>query len=563
MNTTSPTPGRIVVIAGVLAVVLRPAAVLLAGVRRPDPAQAAGLPRAGRLHRRGDARRPGRRPHGGRHDRQGRRARSSSRSGNQTLTTIELDSRYAPLRSDARAILRQKTLLGETYVELTTGSTDAPAAEGGRAPGRRRRSRRRSSSTSCCGSSTSRRARRSASGRRASRRPAPAAGATSTTRSATCQPFTENAQDVVDVLNTRRGGAAQPRPQRRAHVRGDHARRGGAGDARAAQLRAVRRARPSAATRWRTRSASCRRSSTSPSSTLARRADVLAEHRAAAARPRPGARRPAADARLAARPRARPREPLRQRRPADRRRRRRACPRCRARCAASTRRSPSAGPFLRQLNPFLSFLELNQVQARGLLRRAAGGARRHPLDACPAARATATSLPQMIVAGDADAAGADAHAPTTAATPTRRRTRGPTRRAQILPSFDCAQHRREGADEHAGLQGRRARMPFGGDTQYFPQVREGGHRRHAAVTAVRASGSSATSSGSSSRAWRACRARARSSTRRELFAEPGGGGAVAAVQLRAPGGRGGLPDGARDGRRRRAGGRASCASATA
>ena len=35
---------------------------------------------------------------------------------------IQLDSRYAPLRSDARAILRQKTLLGETYVELTPGT---------------------------------------------------------------------------------------------------------------------------------------------------------------------------------------------------------------------------------------------------------------------------------------------------------------------------------------------------------------------------------------------------------------------------------------------------------
>jgi phospholipid/cholesterol/gamma-HCH transport system substrate-binding protein len=38
---------------------------------------------------------------------------------------IELETRYAPLPSDARAILRQKTLLGETYVELTPGSRDA------------------------------------------------------------------------------------------------------------------------------------------------------------------------------------------------------------------------------------------------------------------------------------------------------------------------------------------------------------------------------------------------------------------------------------------------------
>lgn len=53
--------------------------------------------------------------------------------GNKTLTTIELKNKYAPLKADARAILRQKTLLGETYVELTTGSRDAPdIKEGGR-----------------------------------------------------------------------------------------------------------------------------------------------------------------------------------------------------------------------------------------------------------------------------------------------------------------------------------------------------------------------------------------------------------------------------------------------
>src|SRR5829696_5120708 len=45
---------------------------------------------------------------------------------------IQLESRYAPLPSDAKAILRQKTLLGETYVELTPGSPKAePVPEGG------------------------------------------------------------------------------------------------------------------------------------------------------------------------------------------------------------------------------------------------------------------------------------------------------------------------------------------------------------------------------------------------------------------------------------------------
>src|SRR2546430_6995409 len=37
------------------------------------------------------------------------------RGGNRTLTTIELDRKFAPIHKDARAILRQKTLLGETY----------------------------------------------------------------------------------------------------------------------------------------------------------------------------------------------------------------------------------------------------------------------------------------------------------------------------------------------------------------------------------------------------------------------------------------------------------------
>ena len=46
--------------------------------------------------------------------------------GNRTLATIEMDRPYAPVNDDARAILRQKTLLGETYVEMTLGSDDAP-----------------------------------------------------------------------------------------------------------------------------------------------------------------------------------------------------------------------------------------------------------------------------------------------------------------------------------------------------------------------------------------------------------------------------------------------------
>ena len=51
---------------------------------------------------------------------------------NRTLATIELDREFAPLRTDAQAVLRQKTLLGETYVQLTPGHAEKTLPEGGR-----------------------------------------------------------------------------------------------------------------------------------------------------------------------------------------------------------------------------------------------------------------------------------------------------------------------------------------------------------------------------------------------------------------------------------------------
>jgi phospholipid/cholesterol/gamma-HCH transport system substrate-binding protein len=39
-----------------------------------------------------------------------------------TEAVLEIEPEFAPISSDARAILRQKTLLGETYVELTSGN---------------------------------------------------------------------------------------------------------------------------------------------------------------------------------------------------------------------------------------------------------------------------------------------------------------------------------------------------------------------------------------------------------------------------------------------------------
>src|SRR3712207_4878795 len=66
-----------------------------------------------------------------------RKKEAEGGAGNKTLATIELDRRYAPRNKDARASLRQKTLLGETYVELTLGTEGAGTLpEGGRLPNR-------------------------------------------------------------------------------------------------------------------------------------------------------------------------------------------------------------------------------------------------------------------------------------------------------------------------------------------------------------------------------------------------------------------------------------------
>jgi phospholipid/cholesterol/gamma-HCH transport system substrate-binding protein len=52
-----------------------------------------------------------------------------------TDTELEIDSRYAPIPEDTRAILRQKSLLGETYVELSPGDGSSGIVhDGGKLP---------------------------------------------------------------------------------------------------------------------------------------------------------------------------------------------------------------------------------------------------------------------------------------------------------------------------------------------------------------------------------------------------------------------------------------------
>jgi phospholipid/cholesterol/gamma-HCH transport system substrate-binding protein len=52
---------------------------------------------------------------------------------NRTLVTIQVNNQFAPIRRTTEAILREKTLLGETYVQLNPGPANSPPlADGGR-----------------------------------------------------------------------------------------------------------------------------------------------------------------------------------------------------------------------------------------------------------------------------------------------------------------------------------------------------------------------------------------------------------------------------------------------
>lgn len=50
----------------------------------------------------------------------------TSPDGQEALATITIEPKYAPIPEGTRAILRTKTLLGETYVELTPGDANGP-----------------------------------------------------------------------------------------------------------------------------------------------------------------------------------------------------------------------------------------------------------------------------------------------------------------------------------------------------------------------------------------------------------------------------------------------------
>ncbi len=56
---------------------------------------------------------------------------SVSSEGEKSLVTLNLQEKFAPIPADTRAILREKTLLGEAYVELSTGNRSGPKLRDG------------------------------------------------------------------------------------------------------------------------------------------------------------------------------------------------------------------------------------------------------------------------------------------------------------------------------------------------------------------------------------------------------------------------------------------------
>ena len=55
----------------------------------------------------------------------------STPTATEPLATLQIDSKFAPIHRDAHAILRQKTIIGETYVELSPGTPHSPTLRDG------------------------------------------------------------------------------------------------------------------------------------------------------------------------------------------------------------------------------------------------------------------------------------------------------------------------------------------------------------------------------------------------------------------------------------------------
>jgi virulence factor Mce-like protein len=388
--------------------------------------------------------------------------------GNRTLATIELKSRFAPLRSDARAILRQKTLLGETYVELTTGSRDADALkEGSRLPDAKvapavefdELLRIFDEPTRTAFQQWQASVARAGAGR----------GRDLSDALGNLQPFTENAQGVVDVLDHRRAAlrdlvhnagktfeevtrdeeSLSTLVQRNAELFGELADRR---DALAQSIRIL----PTFLDETKATLARVGTFSVDAEPLLRDLDPVLDDlqptlvslHSVAPDLEHLfdnlGPLIDAGDKGLPALSRT-----LRGLDPT----------------------LAAAGPFLRQVNPLLRFLELNQVRLADFMDvppATLAGIRA----TVPGSKSNGHVLPQMIITGTQTlpALARSGENRGNAYPPANVR---PDPNAKILPSFDCNQSGEKAPTNTPGCKVA-GTIPFGGLNQYFPQVREGG-----------------------------------------------------------------------------------------
>ncbi len=159
---------------------------------------------------------------------------------------IELEPEFAPISTDARAILRQKTVVGETFVEITVGNRAGarratscwPRSRTARPwtcprASSRPASRCRRAGASAC-SARRRRCRSTRSSTRSTRRrawPTSAGSRAPPSRSATAScrvndalgnlaPYITDASDTLDDPRRPGGGAARADPRRRDQLRG-------------------------------------------------------------------------------------------------------------------------------------------------------------------------------------------------------------------------------------------------------------------------------------------------------------------------------------------------------
>ncbi len=125
-----------------------------------------------------------------------RRPSTGSTGNDTTEATLEIRPEFAPIAEDTKAILRQKTLLGETYIELTPGTE--PGGRGGAGLDRRRRQRLR---------------RRGRERRRRSRRAGPSASSRPRTRRRSTRSSTRSTRTRAS-----RSSAGSPAPPTRSRA---------------------------------------------------------------------------------------------------------------------------------------------------------------------------------------------------------------------------------------------------------------------------------------------------------------------------------------------------------